>query len=536
MKPNRHIARLLTLTLTFSVIGGMSNVAFASGSDSQDAATVSEPAETASTTETSASTPTETHQTGSSESATADSDWDGDLNFPDPLDSTGGVRRADDTPSSPQAAPRLRHAPAQAIAGTNLPAIYQSNDYGAHWDYHNSALAFFNADDSLFARNAQLIIDVSKHQGVIDWEQVKASGVKGAIIRIGFGWADRDKAGNKPKLDEQAARNIAECKRLGIPFGVYTYSYAYDPTVAKYEGEDTVARLRQLGVSPSDLAFPVVYDLEGWTDWKAYNPPTSPDVYEKIMNAWWAQLEAAGFHDLSVYSYHHYLYGPLKKASIWKNVRWYARVGGKNSWEYPTNLRLWQYSASGSIPGINTAVDLNAFGDKPDLNIGLTWLVRDHDVAVGAAVESVEPLEYRWLSYNVSTGEWKVIADWSEGNWASWKDHAGAYWLHAEVRSAVTKEQLGSHTIAFNYKPSWAHINGTYAGYRDNGILLGESSDLEGAQYKIKIYDYGRKTWVAGFNGQWALWQPEPGIYWTHFELYTKDGKFIESKTYAFGV
>ena len=59
----------------------------------------------------------------------------------------------------------------------------------------------------------------------------------------------------------------------------------------------------------------------------------------------------------------------------------------------------------------------------------------------------------------------------------------------------------------------------------------------DGRRYKIKIYDVNKQQWVAGFNGQWAVWEkPSKGIYWTHFELYTSNGKLVETKTYAFGV
>ena len=50
-----------------------------------------------------------------------------------------------------------------------------------------------------------------------------------------------------------------------IPFGIYWYSYADTPLIAKEEGADVVAKLKQFGVNPSDLAYPVYYDLERWT-------------------------------------------------------------------------------------------------------------------------------------------------------------------------------------------------------------------------------------------------------------------------------
>ena len=62
------------------------------------------------------------------------------------------------------------------------------------------------------------VIDVSYHNGVIDWEKVKAAGVEGAILRCGYGMDQTDQD------DKQFKRNADECTRLGIPFGVYLYS------------------------------------------------------------------------------------------------------------------------------------------------------------------------------------------------------------------------------------------------------------------------------------------------------------------------
>lgn len=144
-------------------------------------------------------------------------------------------------------------------------AKFESNDYGAHWGTYNNSKAFFDYQNNLFVQQAKGVIDVSGWQGDIDWAKAKADGVEGVIIRLGYG------EGNN--ADKKAQRNISECKRLGIPFGIYWYSYADTPALAKEEGTDVVAKLKQFGVNPSDLAYPVYYDLEKWT-WEGHQPPT----------------------------------------------------------------------------------------------------------------------------------------------------------------------------------------------------------------------------------------------------------------------
>ena len=72
-----------------------------------------------------------------------------------------------------------------------------------------------------------LVVDVSYHNGVINWQKAKAAGVVGAIIRCGYG----DDITSQD--DKQFARNLSECERLNIPKGIYLYSYATTETQAK---------------------------------------------------------------------------------------------------------------------------------------------------------------------------------------------------------------------------------------------------------------------------------------------------------------
>lgn len=419
-----------------------------------------------------------------------------------------------------------------AVADANVQlSKFESNEYGAHWGTYNNTKAFFDYQNNLFVQQAKGVIDVSEWQGDIDWAKAKADGVEGVIIRLGYGWGNN--------ADKKAQRNISECKRLGIPFGIYWYSYADTPSIAKGEGADVVAKLKQFGVNPSDLAYPVYYDLEKWT-WKGHQPPTDPNVYNDIVNNWYSALQSAGYKNLSVYSYTSYLQGPLKHADIYAKTTWVAQYGARMGFDsFPTNSRGWQYTSSGKVDGISGNVDMNAFGNKEyESLINLLWVVRDEDIAVGASVNApYADLEYKWQSYNVNTGKWKTIANWNSANWAGWSDDVGTYWLHLEVRDAASKTSVGEKTIAFAYVPGSKRINATYAGWQSKDVLLGVSSDNAQGRYKIKIYDVNKQQWVAGFNGQWAVWEkPSKGIYWTHFELYTSNGKLVETKTYAFGV
>lgn len=250
-----------------------------------------------------------------------------------------------------------------AVADANVQlSKFESNEYGAHWGTYNNSKAFFDYQNNLFVQQAKGVIDVSGWQGDIDWAKAKADGVEGAIIRLGYG------EGNN--ADKKAQRNISECKRLGIPFGIYWYSYADTPALAKEEGTDVVAKLKQFGVNPSDLAYPVYYDLEKWT-WEGHKPPTDPNVYNNIVNNWYSALQSAGYKNLGVYSYTSYLQGPLKHADIYAKTTWVAQYGARMGFDsFPTNSRGWQYTSTGKVDGISGNVDMNAFGNKEYVNGG----------------------------------------------------------------------------------------------------------------------------------------------------------------------
>lgn len=280
---------------------------------------------------------------------------------PDPLAKTDGesfipVSASDVKDAVEQSVKQSAEQSSLKGGSTVRLAKFDSNDYGAHWGTYNGTKAFFDYKNNLFAQQAKGVIDVSQWQYDIDWAKAKADGVEGAIIRLGYGWGNY--------ADAKAQRNINECKRLGIPFGIYWYSYAYDANCARAEGNDVAAKLRQMGVSPNDLKYPVYYDLEKWT-WAGHTPPTNPNVYSGMADAWYGALQSAGYKNLGVYSYTSYLQGPLNNSSIYAKTRWVAQYGAQMGYNaFGTNDRGWQYTSSGHINGISGSVDMNAFGSK----------------------------------------------------------------------------------------------------------------------------------------------------------------------------
>lgn len=187
----------------------------------------------------------------------------------------------------------------------------------------------------------RLLIDVSEHNGTINWEQAK-SHIDGAILRCGYGMdiASQD--------DKQWARNVAECERLGIPYGVYIYSYATNTDRAKSEAQH-VLRL----IQGHKLSYPVYFDIEepGTEGSAVANAITFGDI-----------IEAAGYW-CGVY-YNRDWHNRVIKGQLDRFTRWGAGYGtnnGQKQDKYKPGFGedIWQYSSVGSVPGISGGVDVN---------------------------------------------------------------------------------------------------------------------------------------------------------------------------------
>ena len=189
-------------------------------------------------------------------------------------------------------------------------------------------------------------IDVSEFQGTVDWQAVKNSGVDFVIIRCGYGDNDEKQDDNK------WLRNVQECERLDIPYGVYIYSYAMNTTDAKSEAEH-VLRLLQ-GHDPS---YPVYLDMEnegGAYDQGSLSPKALGDIAETFCNI----IQNAGY-DVGIYANTNWFTNKLTDSRFDRWERWVAQYN--DTCTYTGKYSMWQCSSQGVVDGIPTGikVDLN---------------------------------------------------------------------------------------------------------------------------------------------------------------------------------
>ncbi len=187
-------------------------------------------------------------------------------------------------------------------------------------------------------------IDVSEHQGRIDWNAVKASGIDFAILRVGFGapsWGGR--------VDYQFNRNISECERLGIPYGVYIYSYAFDNQQAADEASMVINCL-----SGHNPRLPVYYDLEDNSIIANGRQTGIASRAQVFCN----RISAAGYEP-GIYANLNW-FNNILTDSVFKSSSWDHWIAQYNSQcDYTGNYSFWQYNSNGKVLGINGNVDMN---------------------------------------------------------------------------------------------------------------------------------------------------------------------------------
>lgn len=183
-------------------------------------------------------------------------------------------------------------------------------------------------------------IDVSVHQGDIDWKKVKSDSVEFAILRAGYGREFSQK-------DAQFEKNYAGCKANAIPVGAYWYSYALSVDEAKKEASACLKSIEN-----KVFEYPIYFDIENKTQLAL-----SEDLLQKITIAFCNELEAAGYW-VGIYSYKSFLESNFTPEILKRYAVWVAHTGvTQTNFKYPHGI--WQYSHTGKINGINTNVDLN---------------------------------------------------------------------------------------------------------------------------------------------------------------------------------
>ncbi len=191
-------------------------------------------------------------------------------------------------------------------------------------------------------------IDVSKHNGTIDWAKVKAAGIDFAMIRV----ANRG-YGSEGKLleDDMFEKNAAAANQNKIPVGVYIFSEAITVEEALEEANLVISK-----IEPYDITYPVVIDIEEIAGDSGRNESLTPAELTDIVLAFCNRIKDAGYTPMLYCNLKGFI-GMLEFERLEGIEKWYAYYG--DELYFPYDVSIWQYSSSGTVDGINGTVDLN---------------------------------------------------------------------------------------------------------------------------------------------------------------------------------
>lgn len=208
-------------------------------------------------------------------------------------------------------------------------------------------------DGFLQYKGAVLGIDVSEFQGEINWYEVEAAGIEFAIIRVGY----RGMTQGLLTLDQCFERNLSEAKKAGLKVGVYFFSQAVTAKEAEAEAEYVIEQL-----AGEELEYPVIFD---WEDpvpteelpvesLRAYG--ASGETVSECAEAFCRRIKKAGYTPCMYFNKHQAYY--FLDLDLLRNYDfWYAEYNPRPAGCY--GFRMWQYSDKGTVPGIETTVDMN---------------------------------------------------------------------------------------------------------------------------------------------------------------------------------
>lgn len=377
--------------------------------------------------------------------------------------------------------------------------------------WSKTANGYVNSRGEIIPNATRKGIDVSVHNGTIDWEKVKADGIDFAILRCGYG------QNITSQDDKQWLRNVSECERLGIPYGVYLYSYATSPygdgsTTNGASGEaDHVLRLLE-GHSPT---YPVYYDLEEDTMAR----PLYVKVLANMATVFCDKIAAAGYTP-GVYAntswHNNYLTDPV--FDNWD--RWVAQYNYRCT--FTGTYQLWQCTSSGAVNGITGnegRVDLNFelgdfYGDtaKPFkwVQENGNWYYRSGSVNA-KGWRNINGKRYFLGSNGVMQTGWLSY----DGNWY-YLDKSGAMrteWLRLGEKWYFLDSHSGKMLTG------WQTIDGkSYYFVPGNGAMVTGAQVIKGVTYHFDssgaliegdsnggtTASSGTAAWYAS-NGEWYL-------------------------------
>ena len=325
-------------------------------------------------------------------------------------------------------------------------------------------------------------IDISYHQGKIDWAKVKASGIEYAFIRVGYRGYETGKMGKDVRFDE----NVREATANGIKVGVYFFSQALTEQEALEEASVTLNYIKDYKIS-----LPVVIDWETTDGYRTYNTISS-DRLTNILSVFCDAVANKGYTPMIYMCKSDYLnrvnYASLAaKYEIW--VAWYLEKyytdnyaanlykEGDKMPSLPFKYQVWQYTSKGSVNGIAGAVDMNIIvNNKKIYEPKLALANKGFTVNLNGSVDLMQGVSATDLEGNNAVNQVTVNIT----------DDAGK-----EVSKAKALSSSGKYTVRYTFKGEGFSLESTARLFvRDIPKIYFENRVWADNNIRTVTYDY----------------------------------------------
>ena len=346
-----------------------------------------------------------------------------------------------------------RYEDGVALGSLAAPGARTASSTTPTWTSSNGATTYTLGGKRVTVSGAKAVgIDVSVHQGSIDWAKVKAAGITFAIIRCGYG-SDIEEQDDKCFL-----QNVEGARKNGIQIGIYLYSYAKKATGSAPSAQSEAEHVLRLldsdhaNLKPSDLALPIYYDLEDDSQLSLTDAQRG-QLAETFCN----KIQAAGYK-VGIYAnktwWEKYLTSPVFNNRSWS--RWIAQYPGSaiGAPDVTFSSDLWQFTESGQVSGVSGNCDVNfsftSFSSTPQevvlTGTPNTWAWMNgyayYYGSDGKAVKWSQKIDGKWYYFD---GQCRM-----KTGWVTWSADGSKSYFDGNGRALMEWQTIGGKTYYFN--------------------------------------------------------------------------------------
>lgn len=216
------------------------------------------------------------------------------------------------------------------------------------WSYLKTDGSIKSYDDAKNNLTGRLGVDVSVHQGTVDWKKLKSQGVKFAMVRLGF----RGYKTGKLVLDKNFKKNVSGAQAAGLNVGVYFFSQAVNETEAREEAAYVLKNVKGLRID-----YPVVFDQEAYTEAKTRTDNLTGKQATANCVAFCEAIKTGGYLPM-VYMNSDWAAQMYDMKTLKSYLVWYADY--REAPALDSGFSMWQYTAQGKLSGVgSTYVDID---------------------------------------------------------------------------------------------------------------------------------------------------------------------------------